>query len=421
MLSGADFRGKAVPRLILGRCRCTIRDPECDPMTGRQLLESTLAGRPVDAVACAPIYLSLYCEPIRRRKLAQVYREMAAGRSEFRLSYDDELDALLEANERTYSEFTTRPDWMRVSLGPARGAVEGGRYVSIAENSCIVHSGDPATGTDLEAHYEATHSSSVDMWDEGTTISDETDVERLVPLYQWESRLDDEQGLLADRSLKRWGDDYLLQGHTGTPFWGGYHLLGFAGLMRMVRENPALLEKLFARVMHNRIADIRALAETGLRCLFVEECLTGADMISVQDFERLVWPFLRDTVQAAVDMGMQVVFYFTGEPRGRVEYLGQLAAHALAFEEDKKNIRIDLAEIRSIVGPGKALFGNLDVVMLRDADRTTLAAEIAAEAAAAGSPFVVSMGSPATLDTPPERISWLTEIARELPGPHANC
>jgi len=390
-------------------------------MTGRELLDNTLAGRPVDTVPCAPIYLSLYCEPIRRRKLAEVYREMAAGRSEFKLSYEDELDALLEATERTYSEFHTRPDWMRASLGPARSPVEAGRLVTITDATCIVHSGDPAAGTDLEAHYEATHSSSVDMWDEGTTISDEDDVERLVPLYQWESRLDDEQGLLVDRSLKRWGDEYLLQGHTGTPFWGGYHLLGFAGLMRMVRENPALLEKLFARVMHNRIADIRALAETGLRCLFVEECLTGADMISVNDFERLVWPFLRDMVQAAVDMGMQAVFYFTGEPQGRLEYLGQLAAHALAFEEDKKNIRIDLAEIRSVIGPDKALFGNLDVVMLRDADRATLATEVAAEAARGGRPFIVSMGSPATLDTPPERISWLTEIARGLPSPHENC
>ena len=390
-------------------------------MTGRELLENTLAGRPVDAVPCAPIYLSLYCEPMRRRKLAEVYREMAAGRSKFRLSFEDEVDALLEATERTYSEFRTRPDWMRASLGPARIAVEGGRYVTIAANSCIVHAGDPTAGTDLETHYEATHSSSVDIWDEGTTISDETDLERLIPLYQWESRLDNEQGLLVERSLARWGGEYLLQGHTGTPFWGGYHLLGFTGLMRMVRENPALLEKLFARVMHNRIADIRAMAEAGLRCVFIEECLTGADMLSVADFARLVWPFLRDMVQAAVDLGMQVVFYFTGEPVGRLEYLAQLPAHALAFEEDKKNIRIDLGEIRSVIGSGKALFGNLDVVMLRDADRATLAAEIAAEAACAGAPFVVSMGSPATLDTPPERISWLTEIARGLPSPHENC
>lgn len=390
-------------------------------MTGRQRLENTLAGRPVDTVPCAPIYLSLYCEPIRRRKLAEVYREMAGGRSEFRLTYEDELAALLEATERTYSSFRTRPDWMRASLGPPRGAIESGTYVTIAENSCIVHSGDAAAGTDLEAHYQATHSSSVDIWDDRAPIRDEADIQRLVPLHPWESWLDDDQDLLVERSLKRWGNEYLLQGSTGTPFWGAYHVLGFAGLMRMVRENPALLEKLFARVMESRIADIRAMAEAGLRCLFIEECLTGADMISVQDFERLVWPFLRDMVQAAVDMRMQVVFYFTGEPQGRLEYLGQLAAHALAFEEDKKNIRIDLGQIRSVIGPDKALFGNLDVVMLRDADRATLAAEIVAEATRAGAPFIVSMGSPATLDTPPERISWLTEIARELPSPHANC
>ena len=191
-------------------------------------------------------------------------------------------------------------------------------------------------------------------------------------------------------------------------------MFGFAGLMRMVRQNPQMLEKLFARLLENRLACIRAMREVGLGCLFVEECLTSADMISESDFERLVWPFLRDMLAAAVDMGMLTVFYFCGEIEGRIPYLARSAAQALAFEENKKNIVIDLAAIRKEIGPEKVLFGNLDVVMLRDAPRQVIFAQIAAEAQAAGQPFVASIGSPVTLDTDPERVSWITEAAREL-------
>ena len=92
-------------------------------------------------------------------------------------------------------------------------------------------------------------------------------------------------------------------------------------------------------------------------------------------------------------------------------YLAQSAANALAFEEEKKNIKIDLAEIRSVVGPEKTIFGNLDVTSLRDASREKVHALIAEQARAAGAPFVASVGSPVIVDTPPERVSWVTAVS----------
>ncbi len=380
---------------------------------GRDILQRALTGQSPATVASAPLYMGLFCEPLRRRKLAEVYRAMAAGKAEIRLSFDDEMAARLEAWDRTYGLFRSPPDWMPCRWGPSRSQADG-CHVTITPNSCMWHSADGRTSVDYDGAYNATATSSVDVWDKQVTISDDSDIEALVPLQGWESWLADGQGLMVQRAQQRWGDRFLLHGSTGTPFWGGYSVLGFAGLMRMVHEQPEVLEKLFARLLENRIAAIRAMREVGLRCLFVEECLTSADMISESDFARLVWPFLRDMLAAAADMGMLTVFYFCGEIAGRLPYLAQCPAHALAFEENKKNIVIDLAAIRKEVGPHKVLFGNLDVVVLRDVPRQAIFAEVAAEAQAAGQPFVASIGSPVTLDTAPERVSWLTEAARAV-------
>ncbi len=377
------------------------------------MLEQTLRGEAAEAVPAAPLYMGLFCEPIRRRKLAEVYREMAGGNGEIKLSFDDEVAARLEAWDRTYALFGSPPDWMPCTWGPPRSQADGCR-VEITEASCLWHSADGSTAVDYDADHAATAGSSVDVWDTEITITYDSDIEALVPVQSWESWLDDGQEIMIQRAQERWGDRFLLSGSTGTPFWGGYSVFGFAGLMRMVRQEPEMLERLFARLLQNRLACIRAMREVGLGCLFVEECLTSADMISESDFERLVWPFLRDMLAAAVAMGMLTVFYFCGEIQGRIPYLAQSAAHALAFEENKKNIVIDLAAIRKETGPGKVLFGNLDVVMLRDAPKQAIFAEIAAQAEAAGQPFVASIGSPVTLDTDPERVSWITEAARAL-------
>jgi len=381
--------------------------------SGKQILKSTLAGRRSDAVPSAPLYMSLYCEPIRRRKLAEVYREMAGGGREIRLTHEEDTEARLEAWSRTWNTFDSPPDWMPCMWGTSHKQSEGCR-VDISATSCLWHSADRRSVADFGAEHVATAASSVDVWDRELTVADDDDIQRLVPLQAWESWLQDGQDGMVRRAQARWGDRFLLYGSTGTPFWGGYNLCGFAGLMRMVRQAPGVLEKLFARLLANRLAYIRALHEVGLRCLFVEECLTGADMISESDFERLVWPFLRDMLAAAADMGLLVIFYFTGQIEGRLPYLAECAAHALAFEENKKNILIDLAAIRKQIGPEKALFGNLDAVMLRDAPKQAIFAEINAEATAAGPPFVASIGSPVTLDTQPERVSWITQAARAL-------
>ncbi|MFO7946454.1 MAG: uroporphyrinogen decarboxylase family protein [Armatimonadota bacterium] len=382
-------------------------------MTRKEILEHTLRGKPSGTIPAAPLYMGLYCEPIRRRKMAEVLREMAAGRETMHLSFEDHLEAELEAWARTWQQFDTPPDWMRCKFGTSRTAAEGST-VTVTENECIWESADGSREINYGVEYDATAGSSVDVWDKDVTINTDDDIKALVPVREAEQCIGDGQAEFIQRAIDRWSDDFLLKCNTGTPFWGGYSLFGFAGLMHMLHDSPEILSKVFQRVMQARLSVIRAYYEAGLRCLFVEECLTGSDIISVDDYERLAWPFMRDMLAAAVDMGFVVVFYHTGAIEGRLPFLSRCPAHAVAFEEEKKTINIDLAEIRDAVGPQKAIYGNLDVTALRDASKDAITAEIARQKETAGEPFVASVGSPVTLDTPPHRVSWIAEAAREI-------
>lgn len=383
-------------------------------MTGKQILQSTLRGNPTGITPSAPLYLGgLYCEPIRRKKMAEVFREMAGGRSEITLTFDDHLDAELEAWQRTWDEFETPPDWMRCRFGTSRSAAEGST-VTISDQRCIWRSADGSRQIDYAADYDASKASSQDVWDKEVTISDESEIEQLIPVSSPDSWLEDGRTEFISRAIKRWGDEVLLQCITGTPFWGGYSVFGFAGLMHMVRREPDILRKILRRVLKARLALIEAYSRMGLPCLFVEECFTGSDIISVEDYEHLAWPTVRDLLDEAVKMGFLVVFYPTGAIEGRLPFFARCSAQALAFEEEKKNIVIDLAEIRKAVGPDRAIFGNLDVTVLRDAPKATIVEAIRSEKEQAGEPFVASVGSPITLDTPPERVSWITQAAREI-------
>ena len=96
-------------------------------MTARERLLAALSGDTVVPPPAAPIYLQLYLEPRRRRHLAQVYSEMAAGEIELRPTFEQEIEARLEALDRSLSVFRHPPAWLPIELAPAVPPVHGCR------------------------------------------------------------------------------------------------------------------------------------------------------------------------------------------------------------------------------------------------------------------------------------------------------
>lgn len=78
-------------------------------MSGRRRLLNALEGGAAVSPPAAPLYLSLYLEPRRRKLLAQVYAEMAERASSLRLTFEEEIEARLEALTRAVALFADPP------------------------------------------------------------------------------------------------------------------------------------------------------------------------------------------------------------------------------------------------------------------------------------------------------------------------
>ena len=366
-----------------------------------RFLDALRGGAPKPPPA-APLYLSLYLEPRRRRLLAGVYGEMAEGDSHLRLTFEEEIEAQLESLDRALSIFAEPPAWLPLGLGATRDSVHGAK-VTFPTGQCLWHGPCGRDSVDYLGPFDSCHR---DVWE----------LERLPTAQQIatepppaSAETYESLGCLeyTRQAVHRFGERTVPCGHLGSPFWHCYARLGFVGMMQALHEDPALIEAVCARDLQTLLSIGEALWNAGVRCVFVEECLSSSDLISVQDYQRFAFPATQSLLAGLKALGFSVVYYFCGGIEGRLPSLAQLPADALAFEESKKGFIIDLARIRAEIGPDKLLFGNLDVTLLRDGTEAQIAAEVARQYATAGQRFVASTGSPVTLDTPPEKVDML--------------
>ncbi len=375
-------------------------------MSERERLLAALGGRSPVPPPVAPLYLGLYLEPHRRKTLAHVYAEMAEGDSHLRLTFEEEVEARLEALARALALFAAPPAWLPIGLGPSRTAVHGAK-VTFPPGQCLWHPPGGIAPIDFLAFYDNRHG---DVWE----TEDEPPADASPVAASCEDLLASGATEFTRGAVQRFGDRSVLAGSMGTPYWACYARLGFSGMMRALRERPARIDEITAAQLAPALAVARALWEAGIRCMFVEECLSSADLISEADYLRFVYPSTHELVAALSEIGFAVVFYFCGAVEARLPHLAGLPADALAFEESKKGFTIDLARVRAEVGADRLLFGNTDAVLLRDGTAEQLAADVARQYAAAGPRFVVSTGSPPTLDTAPGQLDALTQAAARI-------
>ena len=161
---------------------------------------------------------------------------------------------------------------------------------------------------------------------------------------------------------------------------------------------------------------MRVSAALGAKAIWIEECLT--DMIGPAAFAALNVPALREMVAAIREAGMKSIYYFTGNPAGKWEAILSVGADALALEESKKGFSVDVAELAARLEGRCVLFGNLDsIAVLQDGSEAGLRAEISRQLEAGRrnrGRFVMSLGSPVTPATSPERVRLYCRLVREL-------
>jgi uroporphyrinogen-III decarboxylase len=228
--------------------------------------------------------------------------------------------------------------------------------------------------------------------------------------------LADGRGAYTRRFLEVFGEEYWCCPWVSGPFWALYHAFGFRGLMENMVLRPDLVAYGCELMNRRYLAHAEASYRCGIRKGYVFDAFCGSDLISIPQYEQIVFPAIRTLLERMLEIGYEdLVFCHLGGIDERVDLLAELPLAALAFEESKKGFVIDLAWIRERVGPDLTLYGNTDILFLRDAEsEQQVQDDIRRQYEEAGPRFVVSIGSPLAEDTTAEKVWWMLNAAHGL-------
>jgi hypothetical protein len=224
------------------------------------------------------------------------------------------------------------------------------------------------------------------------------------------------QDRLARLLLGRYGDDYYPIGHATGPQWACYNLWGFEDWMMLVASDPELVRFASQCQLACSLLEIQEAAALGARGIWIEDCMV--DMISRRAFEAINLPLIQAMVEEIRRLGMHSIYYYCGDPKGKLDLLLETGADALSLEESKKGFTIDIQAVAEFVNGRCALLGNLDAIhLLPETSAEELSLEITRQIQAGWrnrGRFILSLGSPVTPGTTPERVCQYTDLAHTL-------
>ena len=247
----------------------------------------------------------------------------------------------------------------------------------------------------------------------------EEEIDRLIPIgppFDREKFLEEGKADLSSEILNEFGDVLFPIFHIQSPLWNCYNLWGFEGMMRMTKQNPALVKHACKRFLAIELNNVKMAAALGTAGIWIEECMT--DMVSPAAFEELNVPYLKRIVEEIRNNNMKSIYYYCGNPSGKWEHILSVGADAISLEEGKKGFSIDIEDIVSAVKGKCAVLGNLDAVgVLQNGAEKELRAEIKRQITAGrrnNSRFIMSTGSPITPGTPVERVRMYCDMVHEI-------
>jgi hypothetical protein len=390
-------------------------------MTGKERILTALAGGKPPVTPVAVDYMALYLADRIERAYVTAYRERLVHEGRVRLDPDEDVEIRARATLQAYTCFQERDDWLQASgvpvpevLSQRELVLEGDQVFELdyAANTRrqLLLSGQEAKTEELRQRFEQTRQLS----------QDRNRLERALAEHQVESRTALGNTRLIEILVREQGEESFVYTGASAPSWMLYDLLGFEGMMTAPYDAPKLASEIMETSLEATLEYAQAFKDAGGHGVRVEECLVSADMISPRMYEQFVLPYEERLFTELRRMGLKTILYFCGDVMPRLPALRRLPIDALMVEESKKTFIINIDEVRAAIGLDLCLLGNIDAygVMLK-ATEAKLADEVARQVrvAGAGGAFIVGLGSPLTLDTPPERVDLLIRCARgDVPG-----
>lgn len=416
-------------------------------MNSKERLQKAIAGQPTDMPAVAPAYMSLYLDAESQRLYRAAYqRKVGAGlrpaptpapTAVVSIDHAEDSRFRAEAILRAYEIFRSPSggdpilgDWIHTHPAETRDWAERGeirfaegRWFYVDRRSGEAQDMDEpgrlmlTTATRYAFRTSQARPAHADLWDESAGLQARADVDALLPLRSTAELAAQGVFEITRYLAEKVGDRLPLSCIAPTPFWSTYGLLGFQGMMVMMREKPELFTYLMERRGQQRLALLAGQAAAGVRYLWLEECLSSADLISPWDYERFAFATAGPYIAAAKRLGFTVILYYCGDVISRLPWLKRLGMDALAVEESKKGFSVDIADVIAGVDGACCVFGNVDAVQVMfEGDSETIRTEVHRQLSLGrqAKGFVLCQGSPFTLDTPAEKVGWFIQCARKF-------
>jgi hypothetical protein len=384
-------------------------------MRGRERILAAFAGAKTDVTPAGIDYLTLYLAERTEFAYVDAYHSRLERDGRVRLDPDEDVQVRARALLRAYSCFQEKQDWFMVFPGPSPEAVrqrelqlvEGKVYdvdLGAGTRRQMLLSGEQAKTEEYRDHFERMRRAN----------EERGHLERILRQHKEEALSARGDMRLVQAIVREKGEDYLIYTGGGAPFWSLYGLIGFEGMMTAMYDAPDLLVKMMDHFLETALENAQAFKDAGGHCVRIEECLASADIISPSAYETFALPYEEKLFSRLRRMGLKTILYFCGNVMPRLPYLRQLPIDALIVEESKKDFVIDIGEVRQAVGPDLCLLGNIDSYeIVLKATEARLTAEVERQIRVAGHEgrFIVGVGSPITLDTPPSRVDLLIHSA----------
>ncbi|HID07624.1 MAG TPA: hypothetical protein EYP10_10830, partial [Armatimonadetes bacterium] len=248
-----------------------------------------------------------------------------------------------------------------------------------------------------------------------TGISSREEIDRIIP-----DGISDTQGeLIRYRidAIRRIAPDIAIVSGISAPTWTVYNILGIERTLMAFIAEPQLITSIAERRLRYTCQLAEVLISAGIDVIWLEDCLTSRDMISLEHFRRFVVPFVKSLIAHIRALDGRVVYYFCGDVSDRLDDLIAMQPSALAFEEGKKTFTIDIGEVAERVAGRCCIFGNLDAInVLEMGDDALLQREVESQVRIGMQHyrFVMSLGSPVTPKTSISRVRQYVELSRKV-------
>lgn len=223
------------------------------------------------------------------------------------------------------------------------------------------------------------------------------------------------QRVLQKQILNEFSNLYPIY-RVSSPLWECAQLWGYEEFMVATITNPELVKYACKRYLDLAVSSVHKAAAMGASAIWIEECFT--DIISPEAFRIMNIPYVGQLIEAIRATGLKSIYYFTGNPAGKMDMILSTNPDAVSFEESKKNFITDIEDIVDAVKGRCTVLGNLDAIgILQDGSDGSLRAEIVRQLNSGRknkSRFIMSLGSPVTPSTQVKRVQLYCDLVHDL-------